>query len=145
MGLFSAMEVSASGLEAQRLRVELLMQNIANSETTRTPEGGPYRRRDAIFTSAPMPTPFRAMLAANLGEPLEGVAVADITIDEAEPQRRYLPGHPDADQQGYVAFPHMNPVEDMIDLTGAARSYQANLAAMSTARDMLRRAMDLLR
>ena len=145
MSLFSAWEVSSSGLAAQRLRVELLVQNLANSETTRTPEGGPYRRRDAIFMSEPAPASFRTLLAGTLGEPLVGVGVAEITVDESEPERRYQPGHPDADAEGYVAFPHMNPVEDMVDLTAAVRSYQANLAAMAAVKEMLHRSIDLIR
>jgi flagellar basal-body rod protein FlgC len=132
MSLFSSLEVSASGMAAQRLRVELLVQNIANSETTRTPEGGPYRRRDAVFVSEP----FREAL---------GVAVAEITQEEGEPERRYVPGHPDADAEGYVAFPRLNPIEDMVDLTAAVRSYQANLAAMGAVKDMIQRSVDLLR
>jgi flagellar basal-body rod protein FlgC len=132
MSLFSSLEVAASGMAAQRLRVDLLVQNIANSETTRTPEGGPYRRRDAIFVSEPF------------GEAL-GVAVAEITVEAGEPERRYVPGHPDADAEGYVAFPRLNPIEDMVDLTAAVRSYQANLAAMGAVKDMIQRSIDLLR
>ena len=132
MSLFSSLEVSASGMAAQRLRVELLVQNIANSETTRTPEGGPYRRRDAIFVSEP----FHEAL---------GVAVAEITVEEGEPERRYVPGHPDADAEGYVAFPRLNPIEDMVDLTAAVRSYQANLAAMGAVKEMIQRSIDVLR
>ncbi len=145
MSLFGAWEVSGMGLAAQRIRVELLVQNLANSETTRTPEGGPYRRRDAIFASRPAPASFRTMLAGAMGEPLTGVAVADVVVDESEPDRRYVPGHPDADREGYVAFPRINPVEDMVDLTAAVRSYQANLAAMGAVKEMLHRSLDLLR
>jgi flagellar basal-body rod protein FlgC len=145
MGLFAAWEVSATGLAAQRQRVELLVQNLANSETTRTPEGGPYRRRDAVFQSEPAPMSFSSALARAFGEPLVGVAVSEIVIDDSEPDRRYLPGHPDADAQGYVAFPHISPAEDMVDLTGAVRSFQANLAAMGAVREMLQRSLDLIR
>ncbi len=145
MSLFSALEVAASGMAAQRTRVELLIQNIANSETTRTPEGGPYRRRDAIFVSEPLPAPFHTLLAGFSGEPPVGVRVADVTVDESEPERRYLPGHPDADAEGYVRLPRVNPVEDMVDLTASVRSFQANLAAMSAVKDMLHRSLDLLR
>ncbi len=145
MSLFSAIQVSASGLSAQRTRVELLMENIANAETTRTPGGGPYRRRDAVFQSEPMPASFTTLLAGAVGEPLTGVAVTEITEDDSEPERRYLPGHPDADQEGYVTFPRLNPVEDMVDLTSAVRSYQANVAAIGAAKEMLHRSMDLLR
>ena len=145
MSLFSAWEVSATGLAAQRQRVELLVQNLANSETTRTAEGGPYRRRDAVFQSEAVPVSFATMLSRAFGEPLVGVAVAEVTVDDSEPDRRYLPGHPDADPQGYVAFPRVNPAEDMVDLTSAVRSFQANLAAMGAVREMLQRSLDLIR
>jgi flagellar basal-body rod protein FlgC len=145
MSLFSAWEVSASGMAAQRTRVELLVENLANSETTRTPEGGPYRRRDAVFISEPMAVSFGALLAGNLAEPPTGVAVAGVMVDDSDPEKRYLPGHPDAGSDGYVAFPRVNPVEDMVDLTAAVRSYDANIAAMSAVKDMLHRSIDLLR
>jgi flagellar basal-body rod protein FlgC len=145
MSLFSALDVAASGMAAQRMRSELLVENIANSETTRTPEGGPYRRRDAIFMSEAVRTPFRTMLAGLTGEPLAGVAIADVTVDESEPERRYVPGHPDADSEGYVAFPRISPVEDMVDLTASVRAYQANLASMTAIKEMIHRSIDLLR
>ena len=145
MSLFSALDVAASGLAAQRMRTELLVENIANSETTRTPEGGPYRLRDAIFMSAAVKTPFGTMLAGLTGEPLAGVAVAEVTVDESEPERRYVPGHPDADAEGYVAFPRINPAEDMVDLMNATRSFQANVAAMTAVKDMINHSLDLLR
>ena len=145
MSLFSALAVSASGLAAQRARVELLVENLANSETTRTPEGGPYRRRQAVFQSEPAPAPFRTLLGGAFGEPLTGVAVAEIAVDEGDPEQRYVPGHPDADSNGYVAFPRLNPVEDIVDLNAAVRSFQANLAAMSAVKEMLNRSLDLAR
>jgi len=133
------------GLEAQRTRVELLVENMANAETTRTPEGGPYRRRQAVFASEPLATPFGVLLARLVADPPVGVGVAEIHVDDTDPQRRYQPGHPDADAEGYVLFPPGNPVEDMVDLMSAARSYQANLAAMTTAKEMLQRSIDLAR
>ena len=145
MSLWGAWDVSAGGLTAQRVRVELLVQNLVNSETTRTPEGGPYRRRDAIFMAEPAPASFSVQLARVMGEPLMGVRVADVTVDDSEPERRYRPGHPDADADGLVAFPRLNPVEDMVDLTSAVRSYQANLSAMNAVKEMLLRSIDLVR
>src|SRR3981189_1070742 len=100
MSLFSALSVSASGMSAQRARTELLVENLANAETTRTPEGGPYRRKDTVFTTSPVAFSFADALSAASGQ--NGVAVSDITIDDREPEQRYMPGHPDADQQGYV-------------------------------------------
>ena len=130
-------------MEAQRVRAELLAENIANAETTRTPEGGPYRRKDAIFKSEPQGSPFGAVFQRALGN--SGVAVAEIVEDQREPERRYLPGHPDADADGYVAFPRIQPAEDMVDLMNAARSYQANVAAMTAVKDMIQRSVDLMR
>lgn len=146
MSLFSALSVSASGMAAQRTRAALLVENIANSETTRTPEGGPYRRKDAIFSSQETGSPFGSELDAQLGgEPLTGVAVSGISVDTREPEKLYMPGHPDADANGYVAMPRINPAEDMVDLVGANRSYQANVAAMSAVKDMIQKSIDLLR
>jgi len=142
MSLFSAIAVSASGMAAERTRAELLVENLANAETTRTPEGGPYRRKDAVFASQPMATSFASLFESHLQE---GVAVAGISVDTRDPERRYLPGHPDADASGYVAFPRINPAEDMVDLTGAARGFEANVAAISAVKDMIMRSIDLFK
>jgi flagellar basal-body rod protein FlgC len=144
MSLFSLLSVSASGMSAQRDRAELLVENMANAETTRTPEGGPYRRKDVVFASQPAESPFSSVFESQLGRP-DGVGVAEVVIDNREPDRRYVPGHPDADKDGYVAFPRVNPAEDMVDLMGATRSYQANVAAISAVKDMIQRSIDLLR
>src|SRR5689334_21835909 len=121
MSLFSSLSVSASGMAAQRTRAELLVENLANSETTRTPEGGPYRRKDAVFATAPQTSPFAAVFQAEVSS---GVSVSEVIEDTRDPERRYLPGHPDADKEGYVAFPRINPAEDMVDLMSASRGYQ---------------------
>jgi len=142
MSLFSAMAVSASGMAAERTRAELLVENLANTETTRTPEGGPYRRKDAVFASEPMAPSFAAVFDARLQE---GVTVQEISVDTRDPERRYMPGHPDAGADGYVAFPRMNPAEDMVDLMGASRGFQANVAAISVAKDMIMRSIDLFK
>jgi flagellar basal-body rod protein FlgC len=129
-------------MAAQRTRAELLVENMANSETTRTPEGGPYRRKDAVFASDMQSSPFSAVFQNELST---GVSVTDIVQDNSAPDRRYVPGHPDADADGYVAFPHMNPAEDMVDLLSASRSYQANVAAMSAVKDMINHSLDIMR
>ncbi len=144
MSLFSTMSVSASGMAAQRTRAQLLVENLANAETTRTPEGGPYRRKDAVFVSDQVSSPFSSVLEQELGAGT-GVTVSQVIEDTREPERRYLPGHPDADANGYVAFPRVNPAEDMVDLLGASRGYQANVAAMSAVKDMIRSSIELLR
>ena len=142
MSLFSALQVSASGLAAQRTRAEMLVENMANSETTRTPEGGPYRRRDVVFATDRQASPFSALFQNELAQ---GVRVADIVTDDRDPELRYMPGHPDADANGYVAFPHMNPAEEMVDLLNASRSYQGNVAAMTAIKDMISRSIELMR
>jgi flagellar basal-body rod protein FlgC len=143
MSLFAVLSIGASGMAAQRTRAELLVENLANAETTRTPEGGPYRRKDAVFESASVSSPFASVFDAQIQG--AGVSVSDIVTDMRDPERRYLPGHPDADGDGYVAFPRINPAEDMVDLMGAARNYQANVAAISAVKDMIERSLDLLR
>lgn len=145
MSLFSALSVSASGMAAQRTRAALLVENIANSETTRTPEGGPYRRKDAVFSSEQVGSTFGSELDAQFAQPMAGVTVAGVSVDMRDPEKRYLPGHPDADPNGYVSMPRVNPAEDMVDLIGANRSYQANVSAMSAVKDMIQRSIDLLK
>jgi len=145
MSLFSALSVSASGMTAQRTRAELLVQNLANSETTRTTEGGPYRRKDAVFSSAPQTAEFSSVFQTAVNAQPDGVEVSDVIEDSSAPQKRYIPGHPDADKSGYVAFPNVNPAEDMVDLMGASRGYQANIAAMTAVKDMIFRSIDLMK
>jgi flagellar basal-body rod protein FlgC len=144
MSLFGAISISASGMEAQRARAEVITENLANADTTRTPEGGPYKRKDTVFTTSPAASSFADALSSASGQG-EGVAVSDITVDDRDPERRYMPGHPDADAQGYVAFPRVNPAEEMVDLLGASRGYQANVAAISSVKDMIARSIDLFR
>jgi flagellar basal-body rod protein FlgC len=142
MSLFGSLQVSSSGMSAQRTRAELLVENMANSETTRTPEGGPYRRKDVVFSSEPQTSPFSAVFQNEVGT---GVSVSDIVQDLRDPERRYMPGHPDADTSGYVAFPRMNPTEEMVDLMSSSRSYQANVAAIASVKDMISRSVDIMR
>jgi flagellar basal-body rod protein FlgC len=145
MSLFSVLSISASGMAAQRSRAEVIAENLANADTTRTPDGGPYRRRDVVLESHSTSSPFAGMLAEQIGSEGTGVSVSDVLIDEADPVRRYSPGHPDADKNGYVAMPRINPTEEMVDLMGASRGYQANVAAFSAAKDMIHRSIDLLK
>ena len=144
MSLFSSLAVSASGMAAQRTRAELLVENMANSETTRTPDGGPYRRKDAVFSSDQVTSPFSAVFQTEMDATATGVRVADITVDSRDPDKRYMPGHPDADKDGYVSFPRINPAEDMVDLVDTSRNYEANVAAISAVKDMIQRSIDLL-
>jgi len=145
MSLFSLLSVSASGMAAQRTRAELVVQNLANSETTRTPEGGPYRRQDAVFQSVAQTSPFSAIFQTELTDGVSGVEVADVIQDRGEGDKRYQPGHPDADQDGYVTYPNVNPAEDMVDLLSAQRGYEGNVAAMTAIKDIIQRSIDLMK
>jgi flagellar basal-body rod protein FlgC len=142
MSLFAALQVSASGMQAERTRAETLVENMANAETTRTPQGGPYRRKDVVFSSELQESPFSAVFQNELAT---GVNVAEVTEDNSTPEMRFLPNHPDANSEGYVAFPKMNPAEDMADLLNTTRSYQANIAAMTAVKDMITNSIALLR
>ncbi|HTP87642.1 MAG TPA: flagellar basal body rod protein FlgC [Bryobacteraceae bacterium] len=145
MSLFSSLSVSASGMDAQRQRAEILVENLANADTTRTAEGGPYRRKDVVFESSSTSSPFASVFQSAIDNQSDGVAVGEVVTDNRPPERRYLPGHPDADKDGYVAFPRMNPAEDMVDLLGASRGFEANVAAMGAVKDMIQRSIDLLK
>lgn len=145
MSLFQTLSVSASGMAAQRTRAELLAENLANAETTRTPQGGPYRRKDAVFVSSTASEPFASVMGAMWAPEASGVSVAQVSVDQRDPELRYIPGHPDANADGYVAFPRINPAEDMVDLMGASRGYEANVAAISAVKDMIQRSIDLFR
>jgi flagellar basal-body rod protein FlgC len=142
MSLFAALQVSASGMQAERTRAEALVENMANAETTRTPEGGAYKRKDVVFSSELQESPFSAVFQNELAT---GVTVSDITEDNTPGEMRYLPNHPDANSQGYVEFPKMNPATEMADLLNTTRSYQANIAAMTAVKDMITHSIDLLR
>ncbi len=145
MSLFSSISVSASGMAAQRARTEVLVENLANSETTRTPEGGPYRRKDVVFSEDSSLGSFSSELDSALGTNMSGVVVSEVAIDSGAPEMRYQPGHPDADKDGYVAYPRINPAEDMVDLLGASRGYEANVAAISAVKDMINKSLDLFK
>lgn len=130
---FSAMEVSASGLSAERTRMNVAASNLANAQTTQAAGGGPYKRKDVVLASTPMP-----------GAPgVQGVQVSQITQDAAPPRLEYDPGHPQADAKGYVAYPNINPVEEMVDMITASRAYEAGITAMSTAVTMAERALGI--
>jgi flagellar basal-body rod protein FlgC len=137
--LNAALDASASGLAAERMRIEVAVSNLANAESTRGPDGRAYRRRDVVLASGPVET-FDAALGRTGAV---GVRVADIVEDASAPRRRYEPSHPDADAEGYVALPNVDSAEEMVDMVGAARAYQANLTAISIIRDLIQRALEL--
>ena len=137
--LNSAINASASGLAAERMRIEVAVSNLANAESTRGPDGKPYRRRDVVLASSPVDS-FETALG-NAGA--TGVKVAEVVQDQAPGRRRFEPSHPDADKNGYVEVPNVDPAEEMVDMLSAARAYQANLTAINLIRDMVQRALEL--
>lgn len=139
MNLLTALDVNASGLTAQRKRVEVSSSNLANSQTTRTNEGGPYRRKDVVFQT----TSFKESLGTAIDSGVEGVEVSELVDDPRPFDRRYEPGHPDADKEGYVAYPNVNVMEEMANLVEASRSYEANIAAIGIVKAMINRTLDL--
>jgi flagellar basal-body rod protein FlgC len=137
--LNAAIDASASALAAERMRIEVAVSNLANAESTRGPDGRPYRRRDVVLAAAPV-----GAFDAALGRAgAIGVSVAGIVEDTTAARRRYEPSHPDADGEGFVAVPNVDPAEEMVDMVSAARAYQANLTAISLVRDLLQRALEL--
>lgn len=146
MNLFSAFEISGSGLSAQRLRMDVVSNNIANVNTNRTAEGGPYRRQRVVFTPR-QPEPFfllpldpKQRAQASLSQ---GVRVSAVSPDPSQPKLAYDPGHPDADSKGYVAMPNINIVNEMVDLISASRAYEANVAAINSSKSMALKALEI--
>ena len=137
MTLIQGFDVAASGLTAQRVRMETVASNLANIHATRTPEGGPYRRRMPVFQTVSA-DPIRTGSA-------QGVRVQQIAVSEAEPLVRFEPGHPDADAAGFVQYPNIDPVIEMVDMVSATRSYEANVTAIKSLRSMMSSALDLIR
>ncbi len=152
MSLFGALDISASGLSAERMRMDVTAENLANAQTTRGPHGGPYQRKEVVLQTA-QPDGFRTQLAAATGSISQagaaqtpgGVQAAGIVTDAAPPRRVYDPGHPDADAQGYVQLPNVDPVTEMVDLISASRAYEANVTAMQTAKAMFAKTLEILR
>ncbi|MCS6924357.1 MAG: flagellar basal body rod protein FlgC [Candidatus Binatia bacterium] len=162
MDLFEIFRVSGAGMQAQRSRMSVVAGNLANAETTRTPEGGPYRRRNVIFRATPVRERFSTFVAASAApasvgarqpwieigsrrvvqEPLT-VEVAGVRTSARQPKKIYDPHHPDADATGYVAYPDINTMEEMVDLLSAVRSYEANLAALNATKALIRRLLEM--
>lgn len=142
MDFFTSMEVSASGLAAERERMNVASSNLANVSTTRSDEGGPYKRRDVVLQTAE--PDFQLVGARAAGTvPVRGVEIASIDKDQKPPRLEYDPGHPDADAKGYVAYPNVNAVEEMVDMITASRAYEAGVTAMTAAVSMAERALTI--
>ena len=143
MDFFSAMNVSGSALSAERTRMNLISSNLANANTTRTPEGGPYKRKDAVFTATPLESPFGRTLDGATGQQVRQVQVSRIVEDQNPPRVQYDPSHPDADPQGYVAMPNVNVIEEMADMLTASRAYEANVTAVQAAKNMALKTLEI--
>ena len=146
MNLFRVLEISGSALLAERVRAEVTAANLANAETTKTVNGGPYQRMNVVFGARPVPfTGFNGMMMASLADlHSEDVRVVGLAPDNTPPVRRFEPGHPDADAQGYVAYPAINPAEEMVNLMGAARAYEMNASAVTSTKNMIQSAITIL-
>lgn len=143
MNLFGMLEVSGSAMSAERSRAEIVSANMANSESTRTFQGGAYRRQLVVFRARNLPR-FPLLLAHLHQQPAGGVQVEKVVADSSPLPRRYEPGHPDADSSGYVTYPNVNPVLEMTDLLSAVRAYQLNAAAVQAAKNMLQQSLQIL-
>ncbi|MGA7342237.1 MAG: flagellar basal body rod protein FlgC [Terracidiphilus sp.] len=147
MGMFDMMSISASALSAERQRAEVTSANLANAETTHTDTGGPYVRKEVVFSStnaSPFQTVFNRL--GNLASaPAGSVHITQVVDDQSAPVMRYEPGNPDANKDGYVAYPAINPVTEMVDLMDATRSYQLNASAVSAAKQMIQESIDILK
>ena len=138
MNFFDVLKVSASGLDAQRVRMETVASNLANAQTTKTADGGPYRRRDVVFRTTE-PTSFKS----HLDTALRGVEVAEIIEDKSDFQMRYEPGNPDADKDGMVKYPNVEPMVEMVNLVSSTRSYEANLTVIEATKAMMLQTMEI--
>lgn len=143
MNIFSAMAISASGLSAQRLRMDLISANLANMYTTRAVGGGPYRRKELVIAAVPAVTDFAQMLESRIESQLSRVKVLGVRDSARDPKMVYDPHHPDADKLGYVAMPNISLVEEMVNMIMATRSYEANVAAINAAKNMAMEALKI--
>ena len=135
MGMFDSLRIAASGMTAERLRMDVIAENLANADTTRGPDGQPYRRKEVVLAEG----------APSFDDVLRGVKVAGVVEDPRPLRRVYDPGHPDADRDGFVTLPNVQPVTEMVDLITASRGYEADVQSMNTAKQMFLKALDILR
>jgi len=145
MGYFGALDIGASALTAQRLRMDTISQNIANANTTRTEDGTPYRRRLVVFQERSQGIPFSEYLSASSRERYigKGVKVAAVVEDASDFKRVYDPGHPDADEEGYVAMPNVDIITEMVNMISATRAYEANVTSINTTKSMALKALEI--
>jgi flagellar basal-body rod protein FlgC len=141
MSLMTAIEVGASGLTAQRKRLEVLVSNLVNANTTQPAGAEPYRRKDVLFSASNPEVSF----GTAFDDAIQGVEISQVVTDRSNPIRRYDPAHPHADKEGYVSYPNVNPMEEMVNVLSATRSYEANLQAVNKAKEMQEKTLEILR
>lgn len=143
MDFITSMKISASGLAANRKRMEAISSNIANAQTTRTVEGGPYRRKEVTFGSEPTRKTFSEILEGEIDSYGQSVHATEVASTDKPPILKYEPNHPDANKDGYVAYPNINVMKEMADMISASRSYEANISALNTAKSMAMKALEI--
>ena len=143
MDFLTAIRISTSGLNAQRTRMNVVASNLANMNTTRTPEGGPYRKKEVIISAIDVKNKFGQELTNSLNGKLKEAKVTAIVEDQSAPKMVYEPGHPDANEQGYVAYPNINLMQEMVNLMSASRSYEANITAINASKSLALKALEL--
>jgi len=145
VGFQTSLRISAAGMSAQRQRLNVIASNLANLQTTRTPEGGPYQRKDVVFQAKPLvDSQNESLMESGRQKPLS-VEMVKVITDSRPPIMKYQPEHPDADPQGYVAYPNVNAIEEMVNMLSATRSYEANLTMMKTTKDMVNKTIEILK
>lgn len=143
MDLLTSLKISSSGLSANKKRMAAISSNIANAQTTRTAEGGPYRKKEVVFGAEPARETFSEILEGELDEKAQAVHATEVISTNKPPILKYEPNHPDANEQGYVAYPNVNVMEEMANMISASRSYEANVNAMTTTKNMAMKALEI--
>lgn len=143
MNFLDALHTSSSGLSAQRVRMNVISSNLANIDTTRTSQGGPYKRKEVVFAAHPVRRSFQNTLRSQMTGKLSKVSVVGIIYDPRPAKIKYDPQHPDADERGYLAVPNINVIEEMVNMISATRSYEANVNAIKATKDMALKALEI--
>ena len=143
MNFLDALQISSSGLTAQRERMNVISSNLANANTTRTPQGGPYIRKDVVFASCPVRQSFQDVLSSRMARNFSEVKVAGIVNDPRPFITKYDPQHPDADEKGYVIMPNISLIREMVNMMSATRSYEANVTAINATKSMALKALEI--
>ena len=143
MNFLDALQTSSSGLSAQRIRMNLISSNLANVNTIRSEDGGPYKRKEPVFAAVPMEKTFQNIVRDKMNEHLNEVKVVSVVEDQRQPISKYEPGHPAADKEGYIKMPNINVIEEMVNMMMASRSYEANVAAVNATKKMAMKALEI--